>query len=164
MCISDKEITSRRGFPHLLNEGDEIMADKGFTIRHLLQSKKAILVIPPFRGKRDMFSKHDVAETHEIARLRIHVEHAIRRVKEIPEFSRLRRYVVDSVYRAHNQDLGKNVEYGREYGREYKEKCRAYRANMRDGKKLIFYLLFFIIRRQARQIWWRRVAPIPAYL
>ena len=48
------------------------MADKGFMIRHLLQSKKAILVIPPFLGKRDKFSKADVTETHEIARLRIH--------------------------------------------------------------------------------------------
>ena len=33
------------------------MADKGFTIQELLQSKKASLVIPPLLGKRDKFSK-----------------------------------------------------------------------------------------------------------
>ena len=105
------------------------MADKGFTIRHHLYSKKASLVIPPFLGKRDKFAKADVTETHEIACLRIHVERAIKRVKEYPlEFSRLGKSMMDNVYPAHKHDLQNNQKYQR----ENKEKFSAYRANMTD--------------------------------
>jgi hypothetical protein len=34
----------------LLDENDSIMADKGFTIRDVLEKKKCKLNIPPFRG------------------------------------------------------------------------------------------------------------------
>ena len=81
-CISDKEITRRSGILNLLEEGDEVMADKGFTINDLLVQRKATLVIPPFLGLKGKFSKQEVSDTHQIARLRIHVERAIRRVKE----------------------------------------------------------------------------------
>lgn len=81
-CISDKEITSKSGILALLEEGDQVMADKGFIIDDLLQTRKASLVIPPFLGPKGKFSKEEVSKKHEIARLRIHVERAIRRVKE----------------------------------------------------------------------------------
>nr|XP_022334382.1 uncharacterized protein LOC111131237 [Crassostrea virginica]XP_022334383.1 uncharacterized protein LOC111131237 [Crassostrea virginica] len=80
--ISDKEITARSGIIDLLEANDDVMADKGFLISDLLQAKNAGLVIPPFLGSKGKFSKKEVATTHEIARLRIHVERAIRRVKE----------------------------------------------------------------------------------
>lgn len=81
-AISDKEITSRSGLIDLLEADDQVMADKGFLINDLLASKNASLVIPPFLGERGHFSKAEVEKTHEIARLRIHVERAIRRIKE----------------------------------------------------------------------------------
>ncbi|XP_061170304.1 uncharacterized protein LOC133179609 [Saccostrea echinata] len=80
--ISDKEITARSGILDLLEENDDVMADKGFLISDLLQAKNAGLGIPPFLGAKGKFSRNEVATTHEIARLRIHVERAIRRVKE----------------------------------------------------------------------------------
>ena len=88
-CISDKEITRRSGIIDLIDEGDEVMADKGFIIQDLLNTKSASLVIPPFLGPRGKFSKSEVSETHEIARLRIHVERAIRRIKEYHIFDKV---------------------------------------------------------------------------
>ena len=46
--ISDKGITRRSGVLSLLEEGDEVMADKGFLVQDLLEPKKATLTIPPF--------------------------------------------------------------------------------------------------------------------
>ncbi|KAK7481122.1 hypothetical protein BaRGS_00027662 [Batillaria attramentaria] len=80
--ISDKDITARSGLLDLLEEGDEVMVDKGFPIQDLLMKKKASLVIPPFLGQDEQFSSSEVILTQNIARLRVHVERAIRRVKE----------------------------------------------------------------------------------
>ncbi|XP_078679317.1 uncharacterized protein LOC144914967 [Branchiostoma floridae x Branchiostoma belcheri] len=80
-AISDKEITAKSGI-NLIEAGDQVMADKGFLIQDMLETKQASLVIPPFLGKKGKFSAAEVSKTHEIARLRIHVERAIRRIKE----------------------------------------------------------------------------------
>ena len=80
--ISDKEITRRSGLVELLEPKDGVMADKGFTIEDLLTPKQCTLNIPPFLRQKPQFIKEDVEKTQEIARLRIHVERAIRRVKE----------------------------------------------------------------------------------
>ena len=66
----------------LLQEGDEVMADCGFTIEDLLTPPGVGLNIPPFLGKRQQLDGTEVVETQQIASLRIHVERAIRHVKE----------------------------------------------------------------------------------
>ena len=49
---SDRRITQESGLLDLLEEGDHVMADRGFTIRDLLTKKKVVLNIPPFsKGK-----------------------------------------------------------------------------------------------------------------
>ena len=81
--ISDNDITRKSGLVDLLDAGDQVMADKGFTIEKMLAEKHVSLTIPPFlTSKRKQFSKEEVLETQSIARVRIHVERAIRRVKE----------------------------------------------------------------------------------
>ena len=80
--ISDQNITRQSGLLPLLESGDSVMADKGFLIDKMLAERGAKLNIPPFLSKHDQFTKEEVEETQEIARLRIHVERAIRRVKE----------------------------------------------------------------------------------
>lgn len=80
--ISDKSITALSGIVDLLEPDDQVMADKGFLIADLLAKKQASLAIPPFLGEKGKFSATEVQKTHEIARLRIHVERAIRRIKE----------------------------------------------------------------------------------
>ncbi|VDI15694.1 Hypothetical predicted protein [Mytilus galloprovincialis] len=81
--ISDKEIVKKSGFLDTLNNGDEIMADRGFTIDDLLMSRGAKLIIPPFLGSRDKFTPQEEASTKDIAKHRIHVERAIERMKKI---------------------------------------------------------------------------------
>ncbi|XP_069136298.1 uncharacterized protein [Argopecten irradians] len=78
---SDRQLTIESGLIDLLNENDSIMADKGFTIRDVLEKKKCKLNIPPFKGASGQFSTDEVFETQEIASLRIHVERSIGRVK-----------------------------------------------------------------------------------
>ena len=80
--ISDKDVTQRCGILKLLEKGDGVMADKGFLIQDLLENVGACLIIPPFLGNKVKFSKDEVCKTQQIARLRIHVERAIRRCKE----------------------------------------------------------------------------------
>lgn len=89
--ISDKEITRRSGILSLIEEGNEVMADKGFLIQDLLQPLKATLTIPPFLSKTKslQFTSKEVTETQQIARLRIHVERAIRRIKEYQIFEKV---------------------------------------------------------------------------
>lgn len=87
--ISDKDITKRSGILDLLENGDEVMTDKGFLIQDFLDPIGAKLVIPPFLGSKGKFSKDEVSKTQTIARLRIHVERAIRRCKEYHIFDQV---------------------------------------------------------------------------
>ena len=86
-CISDKEITRVSGILDLIEEGDSVMADKGFEIADLLSIRKASLNIPPFLNTSDQFTAEDVEETQSIAQVRIHVERAIRSIKEYHIFN-----------------------------------------------------------------------------
>ena len=61
-------------------EGDSVMADKGFTISDILPLGVS-LNIPPFLGTSTQMPPEDVVRTQEIARLRIHVERAINKIK-----------------------------------------------------------------------------------
>ena len=85
--ISDRHITMRSGFLDMIEPGDEVMADRGFTIRDLLLERDARLNIPPFtrpcaqRGKGRKLSPREIHATRQIATLRIHVERSIRRLK-----------------------------------------------------------------------------------
>ena len=56
------------------------MADRGFNIRHLVLPKGATLNIPSFTyGKR--LKTKAIKRSRKLARVRIHVERAIRRMK-----------------------------------------------------------------------------------
>ena len=48
---SDRRITQESGLVDLLEEGDAVMADRGFNIRDILTKKKVYLNIPPFSKK-----------------------------------------------------------------------------------------------------------------
>ena len=79
--ISDNEITRKSQLVKLLQPGDAVMADKGFLIQNMLDEVGATLIIPPLK-KTAQLSREDTEKTQAIARLRILVERAIRRVKE----------------------------------------------------------------------------------
>jgi hypothetical protein len=80
--ISDVEITKLSGLLDLVEEGDSVMADRGFLVEKMLKEKSVSLNIPPFLSNKGRFSVQEVCDTEQIASLRIHVERVIRRVKE----------------------------------------------------------------------------------
>ena len=51
-----------------------------------LRTKQVSLNLPPFRQRQTQFSAQDVLQTKTIAKVRIHVERAIRRIKEFHLF------------------------------------------------------------------------------
>ena len=81
--ISDVEITRVSGFLTQLKDkpGISIMADRGFTIKDMLQAIGVELNIPPFMEGRQQLPAEEVQEGRRIASVRIHVERAIGRIK-----------------------------------------------------------------------------------
>ncbi|XP_064479145.1 uncharacterized protein LOC135392359 [Ornithodoros turicata] len=83
---SDKECVVKSGFLRLpFEQGDSVMADKGFLIGDDLQRLGVQLNIPPFLRNREQ-SLEELNERKEIASLRIHVERRIQRVKSFHIF------------------------------------------------------------------------------
>ena len=79
--ISDREIVMRSGFlDQQFNNGDSVMADKGFTIDDLLPPCVGLNILP-FLGMKGQMSAEDVVKTQSIASLRVHVERAINKIK-----------------------------------------------------------------------------------
>lgn len=78
---SDKYITAKSSFLNNLQEGDFILADKGFKIEDEIEEKKATLQIPCFVKNKAQFHPTQVEETRELANVRIHVERVIRQLR-----------------------------------------------------------------------------------
>ena len=77
--ISDKSITQQSNF---LEPGDQILADRGFTISDDIACYGASLIIPSFtRGKKQL-SQEEVEQSKQISRVRIHVERVIGTLKK----------------------------------------------------------------------------------
>ena len=88
--ISDKEIFIQSGLKkqlesllecEYLSTGDGLMADKGFNIEECVKSIGLKLNIPPFATSGQQMSENEVLFTRKIAKHRVHVERAIRRIK-----------------------------------------------------------------------------------
>lgn len=79
--ISDQRIVQESGFLDLLQEGDSVLADRGFDIADVLAIKKVTLNIPPFKGRRQQLSEEEIMETRVIANRRIHIERVIKVAK-----------------------------------------------------------------------------------
>ena len=87
-AISDTDLTIKCGILDLLDSGDSVMADRGFTIQNELTLIGVKLNIPPFlRGKTQLSAK-EMVETRRIASLQIHIEQAIERIKNFHIFDR----------------------------------------------------------------------------
>ena len=79
--ISDKVITNKSGFLNLLEHGDLVLADRGFLISEELAAHGASLAIPAFTKGKKQVSCLEVESTRRLARVRIHVERAMERIK-----------------------------------------------------------------------------------
>ena len=78
--ISDRRIVLKSGFIEKLEAGDNVMADRGFNIRDLLLKKNAKLNMPAFSGGKQL-TAGAVLKSRRIASVRIHVERAMKRLK-----------------------------------------------------------------------------------
>ncbi|GAA6223191.1 uncharacterized protein LOC108878250 isoform X1 [Lates japonicus] len=77
--MSDKEVFRRSGITSLLTPDMAVMVDKGFLVDDLVPGR---VHHPAFLSKRTQMPEVDVLKTQSIARLRVHVERMMRRVKE----------------------------------------------------------------------------------
>lgn len=78
---SDKEIILKSDFLDKLQEGDIVLADRGFLISADVAFRGARLEVPALtRGKKQLSAK-EVEDARHISRVRIHVERAIGRIK-----------------------------------------------------------------------------------
>nr|CAH7749502.1 unnamed protein product [Callosobruchus chinensis] len=77
--VSDKKIVPHSGILDQLKAGDLVIADKGFLIKDMLP-QGVHLNIPPFLST-PQFTSEQVVQTRTIARARIHIERAIRCIK-----------------------------------------------------------------------------------
>ena len=73
---SDQHITLHSGFLDGLQEGDQVMADKGFTVESVLLLKGAKLVTPAFK-KAKQLSHKETEDRRDVSNVRIHVERLI---------------------------------------------------------------------------------------
>ncbi|PIK49502.1 hypothetical protein BSL78_13607 [Apostichopus japonicus] len=73
---SDRAVTRESGFLNLIDAGDVILADRGFTIREDLLLRGAHLDIPPPSEGLEQMTTADALKTKKIANARIHVERA----------------------------------------------------------------------------------------
>ena len=81
---SDSNMTIEAQLVDLLEDGDEVLADKGFPeIKAKIDEagKKVLLVMPPFLEKKSEFSKEETALTYSVAKVRIHVERIMQRLR-----------------------------------------------------------------------------------
>ena len=76
---SDAFITNHSGILGKFEDGDQIMADKGFP--HIQIQNGVTLVMPPFGSGGRQFTEEQMNETFSVANVRIHVERAIGRMK-----------------------------------------------------------------------------------
>ena len=81
--VSDVQLTRISGFLDTIADkpGISIMADRGFTIRDMLQEINIDLNMPPFLDGRSQLPANEVNTGRKIASLRVHVERAIGRIK-----------------------------------------------------------------------------------
>ena len=79
--ISDSEITEKTGVLQYVEEGHEIMSDRGFSIQELCATK-GVSLNRPKQKDADQFSQTEEHRNFDIASTRIHVEHFIGRVRD----------------------------------------------------------------------------------
>lgn len=100
---SDSQITIDSGLIDLLEEGDVVLADKGFPeFRKVIDAsgKEVLLIMPPFLEKKTEFTKEETEETYNIARVRIYVERIMQRLRTYQILSKIPEYLfkyIDSI-------------------------------------------------------------------
>jgi hypothetical protein len=85
---SDKKLTTHSGVLDLLKRGDLVMADRGFDIADILKEIGVELMIPDFLKGKAQFTAEELKNSENIAMIRVHVERAIKKIKEFLIFEK----------------------------------------------------------------------------
>ena len=80
--VSDKEITRKCGILDYIEYGDQILAERVFTVSEEIGYHGGILVIPSFTKGKKQLPKNEVEWDRYIARVRIHIELVIGRMRK----------------------------------------------------------------------------------
>lgn len=80
--ISDKQLTLNSGLLNLLEEGDTVLADRGFTsLQDEFEKKGVTMFTPTFLKDKIQFPLEERKENKRVSSHRCHVERAISRIK-----------------------------------------------------------------------------------
>ena len=83
-----------------MEDGDVVLADKGFPdIRSVIDAsgKQVFLIMPPFLEKNSAFSEEETDITYSIARVRIHVERIMQRLRIYLILNKIPEYLFSSI-------------------------------------------------------------------
>ena len=75
--VSDEVLTQQSGFLDMLEQGDTVLADRGFTIEDDIALRGAKLVIPSFMKGKMQLSQKEVETSKQLSHVWIHVERII---------------------------------------------------------------------------------------
>lgn len=81
---SDSQITVESHLIDLLEEGDVVLADKGFPqVQSIIDERgsSVLVVMPPFLEKKTEFTEEETTQTYTVAKCRIHVERIMQRIR-----------------------------------------------------------------------------------
>lgn len=94
--ISDSHITVESGLIELLEHGDKVLADKGFPeFQSVIDAsgKRILLVMPPFLKNKQEFTQEETEMTYGTAKVRIHVERIMQRLRTFRILDKIPRYL-----------------------------------------------------------------------
>lgn len=86
--IDNIAIFKESGILKHLEPGDLVMADRGFTVRELMNPRQVQLMIPAFLKGRKSLTAAEELETRRIAKARIHVERFNEHLEQVRLVSR----------------------------------------------------------------------------
>ena len=75
--VSDKYLTENCGILNHLQPGDQILADRGFTVQDSVGLYCAEVKLPPFTKGKKQLSRLESDTARQLSRVRIHVERVI---------------------------------------------------------------------------------------
>ena len=75
--MSDKHLTENCGLLSNLQPGDQVLADRGFTVGDSVGVYCADIKVPPFTKGKKQLSRLEVDRARQLSRVRIHVERVI---------------------------------------------------------------------------------------
>ena len=96
---SDKHITVNSGLLDVLEGGTSAMADRGFPVCEELKALGVKLILPDFKGRnRSQMSRGECEQSEFVAKIRIHIERIIQRIRTYHIFDSAAKLSMKDIY------------------------------------------------------------------